>query len=126
MLLAAGACLLVSRAMTSAAPPNPPKEAGSKQRALEIARKSLSELKPGTEFVIQEDKTVEKDFGWVFLYTTRKYLETKDPRTLIPGAGPLVVERAGGTTQYLPTSLPPDKAIEEFDKRWREAHGPRK
>jgi len=112
--------------MTSAAPPNASKEPISKPRAFEVARKALSELKPGTEFVILDDKVVEKDFGWVFLYTTRAYLETQDPRTLVPGAGPLVVERQGGGTRFLSTSVPPAKAIEEFEKTWREQQGRKK
>jgi hypothetical protein len=107
--------------MTSAAPPNPPKEAITKERALGIARKALSELKPGTEFVIHEDRTVEKEFGWAFIFSPRKFLESGDPKTLVPGAGPLVVERLGGGTQFLPTSVPPDKAVEEYERRWREA-----
>jgi hypothetical protein len=107
--------------MTAAAPPKPPPEPITKERALQIARKALSELKPGTEFVILEDKTVEKEFGWVFLYSTKKYLETGDPKTLVPGTGPLVVERLGGGRQFLATSVPPPKAIEEYERRWREA-----
>jgi hypothetical protein len=115
----AGLTFLVENAMSSQSPPSPPQEAITRVRALEIARKAVSESKPEVEFVILEDKTAEKEFGWVFFYTTKKYLETKDPRTLIPGSAPLVVERAGGRTHHLDSSLGPDKAIEEFEKRWR-------
>jgi len=106
--------------MSSAAPPSPPPGPITKEKALEIATKTVAEFKPGTEFVIHEDRTLEKEFGWVFFYSPKAFLETKDPRKLVPGAGPLVVERLGGATQYLTTSVPPDRAVKEFERRWRE------
>jgi hypothetical protein len=95
------------------------KEEITKQHALEIARKAIADLKLGTELVLLEDKTLEKDFGWVFFNTTKKYLETKNPNDLLPGIGPLVVERSDGSTHFLSTSLPPNKAIEEFEHNWQ-------
>ncbi|MGB7468804.1 MAG: YrhB domain-containing protein, partial [Candidatus Acidiferrum sp.] len=91
----------------------------NKGQALEIARKTIATLKPGTELVILEEKTVEKDFGWVFFFTTKKYLQTHNPSDLLPGNSPLVVERADGSTHFLSTSVPPKKAIEEYESSWR-------
>lgn len=92
----------------------------SKERALEIARAEIATLKPGTEFVILSDKTLERTFGWVFFYTTQQYRQTGNPSFAVPGAGPLIVLRADGSTQFLSTSVPPAVAVEEFEKRWRE------
>lgn len=78
----------------------------------------LSTLKH--DFVILE--TQERDFGWVFLYTTRRYVETRDPSTLVPGSGPVVVLR-DGEIMPLTTSAPPDLAIATFEEEWRKAHG---
>ena len=91
----------------------------TKQKALEIAKKAVAKFKPGTEFVIHEDRTLEREFGWVFFYSPKAYLQTRNPRNLVPGAGPLVVERLGGGTQYLSTSVPPEQAVTEFERRWR-------
>jgi|HubBroStandDraft_6_1064221.scaffolds.fasta_scaffold37601_3 hypothetical protein len=91
----------------------------TKDQALEIARKTIATLKPGTDLVILEDKTVEKDFGWVFFYTTKKYLQTHNRSDLLPGNSPLVVERSDASTHLLSTSLPPNKAIEEYESAWR-------
>ena len=90
----------------------------TRQQALEVAKKTLAEQPHGDEYVIQEGNTVERPFGWVFFYDTRKYIETKDPAYIRPGNGPLVVERSGGATAFLPTSVPPNVAIEEYEKRW--------
>lgn len=94
----------------------------TKQQAKEIAVKAISNLKPGTEFVVLDDKTVEKDFGWVFFYSPTKYLETKDPKYLTPGNSPIIVDRADGATHFLPTSVPPPRAIEIYEQHWHETH----
>ena len=101
---------------------NQQSEALSKERALEIARKTIDNLKSNNPLVILEDKTLEKDFGWVFFYTTKKYLETHDKKYLMPGNSPLVVERADGSTHFLSTSLPPSRAVEEYEKSWQSRH----
>jgi hypothetical protein len=96
----------------------------TKQQAVEIATKALAEFGADVPFVIHEDRTVERDFGWVFLYSPKAFLETGDPRHLYPGAGPLVVFRADGATEFLTTSVPPEVAIDEFEKAWRKGERP--
>jgi hypothetical protein len=98
-------------------PPAPPTGPITRERAFEIARAAISGLKPGTEFVLDEPRTVEKDWGWIFSFATRAYLESRDPRAIVPGTGPLVVERADGATAFLSTSVPPARAVAEYEKR---------
>ncbi len=88
----------------------------TKERALEIARKKLAETKPEAAFEILEKRTVEKPFGWVFFYQPRA--AATEPAAVVPGAGPLVVHRADGSTTFLSTSVPPQVAIEEYEKAW--------
>lgn len=92
----------------------------TKERALEIGRKAIADLKLKNEIVIQEEKTIERDFGWVFFATSKKYLETGDPGYLVPGIGPLAVDRADGSAQFLGTSVYPEEAIAEYERLWRE------
>jgi len=92
----------------------------TKARALEIARKAVDDLKASQPLVLLQDKTLEKDFGWVFFYTTKKFQETGDKKFLMPGNGPLVVDRLGGATHFLTSSMPPARAVEEYEKTWRE------
>ncbi len=89
-------------------------------RATEIARRTIAAAEDGSELALMEEKTVEREFGWVFFYTTKRYLQTRDPNHLKPGNAPLVVERADGRTDYLGTSVPPPVAIELYEARWRE------
>jgi hypothetical protein len=105
--------------MTIAAPASSPAVPVSKEQSLQLARQCYSEIDTDAEIVILEDLTEEKDFGWVFFASPRRYLETKEPRFLIPGLGPLVVERTSGQTHFLATSVAPERAVEEYERRWR-------
>jgi hypothetical protein len=87
-------------------------------QAAAIAAREIKDVGPTHDFVILDDKTEEHPFGWVFFYVPRRYLETRNPNDLVPGNGPLVVERDGRTT-FLPTSVPPPVAIAEYERGWR-------
>jgi hypothetical protein len=93
----------------------------TKERAQAIAVKAVADLNSRNELVIQEEKTIEREFGWVFFVTTRKYLETKDPGSLMPGIGPLVVNRVDGSAQFLSSSVHPSQAVDEYARRWKES-----
>jgi hypothetical protein len=98
----------------------PPTRPIDKAQATAIARKTIATVPPHSpDLVLQEDRTVERDFGWVFFYTTRKFLETGDKKYLMPGDAPVVVLREDGSTRYLGTSVPPKRAIELFEAEWR-------
>jgi hypothetical protein len=49
------------------------------------------------ERIIIEDATVEKEYGWIFFYNSRKHLETGDILYALAGNGPLVVKSADGS-----------------------------
>lgn len=90
------------------------------EKALEIARARIAAIKSQHEYVLLEKQTQEHDFGWVFFYTTRKHAETGNRRDMVPGNGPLVVERETGETEFLSSSLPPSAAIAAYKKRKKE------
>ena len=50
---------------------------------------SLKKTEPDDELVLAE--FVEFDEGWVFYFTSRKYLETRDLQYRLIGAGPVIV-----------------------------------
>ncbi len=53
-------------------------------------------------FVIINDATIEKDYGWIFFYQSERYLQTSELRYSLSGNTPIVVERADGAVQVLP------------------------
>ena len=77
-----------------------------KETAYQLALDSLQppnlELRErGDSLVIVEHATLEKEYGWIFFYNSRKYLETKNERYLLYGGGPIVVEKADGSIHEL-------------------------
>jgi hypothetical protein len=89
--------------------------------AFAVAKNFAHATMPDADFVVQNELTVERDFGWVFFYTPRRYIETQDPESIILGAGPLIVLRQDGSMQLISTSVSPTQAIEIFDEQWKKA-----
>ncbi|MFC7588459.1 YrhB domain-containing protein [Nonomuraea antimicrobica] len=40
------------------------------------------------EFAVNDEATMERPYGWFFVYTTATYLVTRDPQNGVAGAGP--------------------------------------
>ena len=70
---------------------------------------------PGDELVIVDEDTIEKDYGWIFFYTSRTFLETGNISDMVVGNGPIVVEKADGRITRLPSARPPEFTIPEFE-----------
>lgn len=72
---------------------------------------------PQHQFVIERDATQERPFGWVIFYAPSAYLQSRNPRDLVPGVAPVVVTRKGRVVP-LSSARPPNVAIEQFEKTW--------
>lgn len=46
--------------------------------------------------IIVDEETIERSWGWVFFYTSRKWKETGDIRYAVAGNSPVIVEKATG------------------------------
>ena len=55
-------------------------------------RSHQAELWPGDEFVIVADDTIEREWGWVFFYTSRLWIETGESRYRVTRNPPLIVK----------------------------------
>ena len=101
--------------MTAVKPPGST-AALSLEQATQLARDTIAKQRNGSELALLDTKTVETAWGWVFHYTTKRFLETGDRNELVPGMGPFVVERDSGRTTFLSTSVPPDRALTEYER----------
>jgi hypothetical protein len=68
----------------------------------------------GDRLVILEEKTVEKEYGWIFFYDSLKSMEGDD-RYLIAGNGPLIVDKNDGSVHLLPTVPPLEDWIARYE-----------
>ena len=97
-------------------PPGPPAGPITREQATAIAAQAISGLKDGVTFALVSDATIETDAGWVFFFGTAESLLSDDPRLIVPGTGPLIVEKQDGRLAFLTTSVEPDVAIAAYEQ----------
>lgn len=68
----------------------------------------------GDEPVVVDEETIEKDYGWIFFYTSRRYLETGNISDMLAGNGPVLVRKDDGSIRQFGSALP----VEEYIKRY--------
>lgn len=86
----------------------------SEYDAYDIAHLKLSamELDAGVALVLTEIR--EFNFGWVYFYTSERYLETGDISDALAGNAPFVVRRETGKVDVLGTAHPFEHYLDEY------------
>jgi len=79
-------------------------------------------LHPEDDLVVLDEVTIEKPWGWVFFYGSRKWRETKDAKYAIAGNAPLLVEKHSGRVIPLGTARRAEYYIERYEQT-RDPHG---
>jgi len=77
-------------------------------------RSRQSELWPGDEYMIVDDDTLERDWGWVIFYASRLWLETGESRYRVR-AGPMIVNRHDGTLHLTGTDHEPEVYVTRYE-----------
>lgn len=78
-----------------------------------LAREHISKKENSEQFELLLDKTKKYEFGWVFFYASKRFVETGNSDYSIPGIGPFAVATDGSVTD-LSSSVSPEEAIEEY------------
>lgn len=78
---------------------------------------------PGDSFVIVETLTIEKPFGWVFFYDSKKYLETANINDAIAGNGPVFVNKNDGKIEFCGSYKSVQAFVSEYERKWAGQHG---
>lgn len=66
------------------------------------------------EFVILDEHTIERPWGWVFFYTTRGWLDGDD-RYIVAGNGPFIVNCHSGVIRAMTTAQSIEHQIAEYE-----------
>ena len=82
----------------------------------------FSGCETGDTLVILDEETIEKKWGWVFFFTSRKWNETGDLRYAIAGNAPYLVERASGRCFPTGTAYGIEHYIDNYE-RTGDPHG---
>lgn len=87
------------------------------EQAKEIVKNIISgyALPDDDECIIIEPDTIEKDWGWVFFYTSKKWYETKNIKYAVAGNAPLIVLRENGQVLVTGTAHATEHYIERFE-----------
>jgi hypothetical protein len=82
------------------------------QRARAIAADHLSAVTPPVDII--DAATQEHEFGWVFFYNSRRYLETGEFSYALAGNAPLLIERLSGRLWTLGTARSVEFYLDNF------------
>ncbi len=66
------------------------------------------------KLTILEKETIEGDFGWVFFYQSKKFIESGDYAYALGGNAPLLVSRQDGKLHTTGTAHPIETYINNF------------
>jgi len=94
----------------------------NKQEARTLAQQHLSKMQvsPPVELAILDEHTIETDFGWIFFWNSKSYLQTDEFQYALAGNAPLIVDRRDGSIHETSTA----QSIEEIIERYRRTHPP--
>ena len=89
------------------------------QEAKQIAEVQINQQRfaDNDSLIIIEEGIIEKEYAWIFSYTSKKYWETKDMNYAIAGNGPLFVSKLDGQISTYRTGLTVDGMIEEHEEK---------
>ena len=89
-----------------------------RQQAQRIVEGMIGEIDDDLDdwAVVQEDLTIEKPWGWVFFYQSRRYLETGEFSSQLVGNSPIIVNRATGVATMTGTAEPVEAYIREYEQ----------
>ena len=71
---------------------------------------------PDDGWVILDDHTIERHWGWVFFYDSRKYRETGGVQFAVAGNAPFFVRRENGAVFVAGTAYPLEVYIDDFER----------
>jgi Immunity protein 35 len=74
------------------------------------------ERSSGADLVLMDEQTLEEEFGWVFFYNSKAYLETGDFRHSLAGNAPFIVEKSNGSLHVTGIAMPIGCYLEAFKK----------
>src|SRR6266568_3036818 len=90
----------------------------TKPDALALLERELRQMSPLDHlYVVDDRETIEKPFGWIFFYNTKRFLDTGDPSSGLVGNGPVMVNKYDGTVTFYGTGESLEHYIKDYQKR---------
>jgi len=91
----------------------------TKAKALSTISDELQKKSPADNpFVVVDSATIERPFGWVFFYNSKKFVETGVNKYRLAGNGPVVVNKRSGKVEFFGSNRPVQQIIDEYDRKF--------
>lgn len=89
----------------------------TRNEARQLALEAINERSGSShELVVLDDHTIERSYGWIFFYQTKRFIETGNFIYALGGNGPVVVEHSTGNVSLLGTGRPLEEILAEFER----------
>lgn len=69
----------------------------------------------GDEPIILDEHTIEKEYGWVFFYSSQKYEETNNFSDALAGNAPIIVNKFDHSIHITGTAFETEHYIAEYE-----------
>jgi hypothetical protein len=88
----------------------------TKEAAIQKATIHIVELskKSNCNLLLLLDETIDFEYGWVFFYQTKEYIETGDIMEMAGGNAPLIIDKRNGNLEVTGTGEPIEYYIEKY------------
>lgn len=90
----------------------------TKEQARELALKEILrhwDIEDDEPLIVDEE-TIEEDFGWVFFYQSKIFLETRIFSYALAGNAPIIVNRNDGSLEVTGAARDIEDYLEEYRK----------
>ncbi|TVZ40861.1 immunity protein 35 of polymorphic toxin system [Alteromonadaceae bacterium 2753L.S.0a.02] len=89
----------------------------TKEKAKEIVERHINSMTQPEEdrYIVVDESTISKDWGWVFFYTSEKWHTTRELRYAVVGNAPLIVEKDSGNLFVTGTAMPIENYIQRYE-----------
>ncbi|MGO9487241.1 MAG: YrhB domain-containing protein [Rhodomicrobium sp.] len=85
--------------------------------AIELVSKRLEEIaSPNDQLIVIEEKTIERPFGWIFFYDSKKYIETGSTIHRLAGNGPVIVNKKRGSVDLFGSTPPLEEILSRYER----------
>jgi hypothetical protein len=90
--------------------------------AKERVSQELAAMAPaGDRWVVLDEKTIEKSFGWIFFYNSEGFLTTGNAIHRLAGNGPVFVNKITGSIDFFGSTPSLDVILETYQKKLKTA-----
>jgi hypothetical protein len=71
---------------------------------------------PDDEYVVIDEETITKDYGWLFFLVNKRYLETQNISNMLVGLGAVLFEKQSQNIIVFGSALSGESHLEQYEK----------